>query len=50
MIAGGEVRVDGHDETRKTCKIRAGQIVGVAETQVSVQAPGRKHSDDITET
>lgn len=27
MVAGGEVLVDGQPELRKTCKIRAGQIV-----------------------
>ena len=36
MIAAGEVCVDGHVETRKACKIRAGQSVRVADEAVSV--------------
>ncbi len=27
LVANGDVRVDGHVELRKTCKIRAGQTV-----------------------
>lgn len=27
MIANGEITVDGHIETRKKCKIRAGQTI-----------------------
>ncbi|KKB61925.1 hypothetical protein WM40_20280 [Robbsia andropogonis] len=30
LIAQGDVRVDGTVETRKTCKIRAGQTIEVA--------------------
>jgi ribosome-associated protein len=29
LVAAGEVSVDGHIELRKTCKIRAGQIVSL---------------------
>lgn len=29
MVAAGQVQVDGRDESRKTCKVRAGQVVGV---------------------
>ena len=39
MIGAGLVRVDGAEELRKTCKIRAGQIVSLAGTQVHVLAP-----------
>ena len=35
---GGNVRVDGEIELRKTCKIRAGQIVRYANTQITVVA------------
>ena len=35
---GGDVRVDGEIELRKTCKIRAGQIVRYANTQITVVA------------
>ena len=36
MIAEGGVQVDGRDELRKTCKIRAGQVVSLAGAQVRV--------------
>jgi ribosome-associated protein len=39
MIADGRVQVDGREELRKTCKIRAGQVVRFADTRVSVSAP-----------
>ena len=29
MVAGGGVLVDGNEESRKTCKIRVGQVVTV---------------------
>ena len=36
MIADGLVQVDGRDELRKTCKIRAGQVVSLAGTRIRV--------------
>jgi ribosome-associated protein len=39
MVAEGRVQVDGRDELRKTCKIRAGQVVSVAGARVRVLAP-----------
>ena len=39
MVAAGHVRVDGHDELRKTCKIRAGQVVSAAGARIRVRAP-----------
>jgi len=39
MVAEGLVQVDGCEELRKTCKIRAGQVVGVGDTLVHVSAP-----------
>lgn len=36
MIAAGEVSVDGRTETRKACKIRAGQVVRVRDNEVRV--------------
>ena len=39
MIADGAVEVDGRAELRKTCKIRAGQVVGFAGTRIRVLAP-----------
>ena len=39
MVADGRVQVDGQDELRKTCKIRAGQVVSLANTRIKVLAP-----------
>jgi ribosome-associated protein len=36
MIAAGAVSVDGHTETRKACKIRAGQMVKLGDDEVRV--------------
>lgn len=36
MIAEGQVRVDGVVERRKTCKLRAGQVVEAAGQRVQV--------------
>ena len=36
MIADGLVQVDGRDELRKTCKIRAGQVVSLAGARIKV--------------
>lgn len=38
MVADGRVQVDGRDELRKTCKIRAGQVVSLAGVRIRVQA------------
>ena len=38
LVANGNVRVDGQIELRKTCKIRAGQIVNFDNTEISVNA------------
>lgn len=37
LIASGAVSVDGRTETRKACKIRAGQVVRVADEVVRVE-------------
>jgi ribosome-associated protein len=36
LVANGDVKVDGAIETRKTCKIRAGQIVRFGNAEISV--------------
>lgn len=36
MVAAGEVRVDGRPESRKTAKIRAGQVVECAGVRINV--------------
>ena len=40
MVASGVVSVDGKKELRKTCKIRAGQLVSVGDVRISVVAEG----------
>jgi ribosome-associated protein len=39
LVAAGEVRVDGQPESRKTAKIRAGQIVQCRGVSILVKAP-----------
>jgi ribosome-associated protein len=36
MVASGTVTVDGQIELRKTCKIRAGQVVMLGSTRIAV--------------
>jgi ribosome-associated protein len=38
IVASGAVTVDGDVELRKTCKIRAGQVVRVADIEIHVVA------------
>jgi ribosome-associated protein len=38
MVAEGLVQVDGQDELRKTCKLRAGQVVSLTGVRIRVQA------------
>ena len=38
MVAAGDVQVDGREELRKTCKIRAGQQVEALGVRVRVMA------------
>ncbi|WP_018150349.1 RNA-binding S4 domain-containing protein [Leeia oryzae] len=35
-VAEGRVQVDGQPETRKTAKIRAGQVVQIGDVQIKV--------------
>lgn len=39
LVAEGRVQVDGQPETRKTAKIRAGQVVTCREVSIVVLAP-----------
>ncbi|MGY4829855.1 RNA-binding S4 domain-containing protein [Sphaerotilaceae bacterium SBD11-9] len=39
MVADGKVEVDGRQELRKACKIRAGQVVGVLGARIRIHAP-----------
>jgi ribosome-associated protein len=36
MVADGQVQVDGREELRKTCKIRAGQVVSAQGTRIKL--------------
>lgn len=36
LVASGAVSVDGNVELRKTCKVRAGQVVTVGEATITV--------------
>ena len=38
MVAEGMVQVDGQDESRKTAKIRAGQVVSMPGARIRVEA------------
>ena len=49
MVADGRVQVDGQQELRKTCKIRAGQEVSVLGARVRVHAPTMPAPLDGTE-
>jgi ribosome-associated protein len=48
LIADGKVQVDGCEELRKTCKLRAGQVVRVGDTRVRVLAPAADPPADAT--
>lgn len=45
MVAEGMVQVNGQDEFRKTCKIRAGQVVSLSGVRISVVAESTPHAD-----
>lgn len=38
LVASGAVRVDGVVELRKTCKVRAGQVVALGDIEIRVVA------------
>lgn len=38
LVASGAVKVDGTTELRKTCKIRAGQLVTLGDVQIAVRS------------
>jgi ribosome-associated protein len=40
LVASGDVKVDGRTELRKTCKVRAGQVVTLGDIRIKVGAPG----------
>jgi ribosome-associated protein len=44
IVASGAVKVDGVVELRKTCKIRAGQIVRIDDVEIRVGAPSPREA------
>jgi ribosome-associated protein len=45
LVAAGKVQVDGQQELRKTCKLRAGQVVQYGNTRIRIAtAPGDLHN------
>jgi ribosome-associated protein len=42
MVAAGGVQVDGRQELRKTCKLRAGQVVALQHARIRVLAEAPK--------
>lgn len=42
MVASGAVTVDGQVELRKTCKVRAGQVVRIGNEEILVVADPRQ--------
>ena len=47
MVTEGKVQVDGHDELRKTCKLRAGQVVSLAGVRITVLAGTPSGDSDV---
>ncbi|WP_202839652.1 RNA-binding S4 domain-containing protein [Luteimonas saliphila] len=43
LVSRGAVRVDGAVELRRTCKIRAGQVVETGGVRIAVMAERRPH-------
>jgi ribosome-associated protein len=39
LVASGAVTVDGAVELRKTCKLRAGQVVRIEDVEIQIFAP-----------
>ena len=39
LVADGRVQVDGRDELRKTAKLRAGQVVALADVRITLLPP-----------
>lgn len=43
LVAAGKVQVNGQQELRKTCKLRAGQVVQLGEVRIRLAARGGPH-------
>jgi ribosome-associated protein len=47
MVAEGRVQVDGRDELRKSCKLRPGQVVGLAGVRIRLLAETTTGDHDV---
>ena len=47
MVADGRVQVDGRDELRKACKLRAGQVVSLTGVRISLRAEATPGASDV---
>ncbi|MEO7052529.1 MAG: RNA-binding S4 domain-containing protein [Rhodanobacter sp.] len=45
LVASGAVKIGGAIELRKTCKIHAGQVVVIDDTEIHVLADPSSHAD-----
>jgi ribosome-associated protein len=37
LVGEGRVQIDGREELRKTCKVRAGQVVQIGDARITVR-------------
>lgn len=49
LVASGVVAVDGQQELRKTCKIRAGQVVRLGDVRIDVVSPAPLPADSAAD-
>jgi ribosome-associated protein len=47
MVADGRVQVDGRDELRKACKLRAGQVVSLTGVRITLLAEPTPGDNDV---
>ena len=47
MVADGRVQVDGRDELRKACKLRAGQVVSLTGVRIKLRAEATPGDHDV---
>jgi ribosome-associated protein len=47
MVADGRVQVDGRDELRKACKLRAGQVVSLTGVRITLLAEPTTGDHDV---
>lgn len=47
MVADGRVQVDGRDELRKACKLRAGQVVSLTGVRIALRVQATPGDNDV---